>query len=272
MKALAAVNIRQLENAVGSLVAYRQTVEMGLQALLRTNDQLRINARIAPYAATAMIVFGSDQGMCGPLNDIVARFTMRQPEMNILSESQLQFIAVGARVATRLRDAGQNVSTVLPVANSTAGIIPLVQELLMLVEQCQRRSGINRIIIIFSEHTSRASFETQRLDLLPLDRKWLLVMRQKEWPTNRIPIFAMDPNTLFTSLIRQYLFISLYRACAESMASENASRLAAMRGAERNIGDRLERLTQEFHQTRQMTITEELLDIASGFEAIRGAD
>lgn len=52
------------------------------------------------------------------------------------------------------------------------------------------------------------------------------------------------------------------------MASENASRLAAIRGAEKNIGDRIVELTSRFHQLRQMTITEELLDIASGFEAL----
>jgi F-type H+-transporting ATPase subunit gamma len=82
------------------------------------------------------------------------------------------------------------------------------------------------------------------------------------------PTFTMPADQLFSALVRQYLFMSLYRACAESMASENASRLAAMRGAEKNIGDRIDDLTGHFHQLRQMTITEELLDIASGFEAL----
>jgi F-type H+-transporting ATPase subunit gamma len=81
-------------------------------------------------------------------------------------------------------------------------------------------------------------------------------------------MFTMDAERLFSALIRQYLFVSLFRACAESLASENASRLAAMRGAERNIGDQLTELTHQFHQKRQMAITEELLDIASGFEAL----
>jgi F-type H+-transporting ATPase subunit gamma len=52
------------------------------------------------------------------------------------------------------------------------------------------------------------------------------------------------------------------------MASENASRLAAMQSAERNIGDRLDDLTRQFHQQRQTAITSELLDIAAGFEAL----
>ena len=81
-------------------------------------------------------------------------------------------------------------------------------------------------------------------------------------------MFTMDADQLFSALVRQYLFVSLFRACAESLASENASRLAAMRGAERNIGERITELTGQFHQVRQMAITEELLDIAGGFEAM----
>jgi F0F1-type ATP synthase gamma subunit len=59
------------------------------------------------------------------------------------------------------------------------------------------------------------------------------------------------------------------RASAESLTSENASRLASMQGAERNIEERLEQLTQRYHRGRQMAITEELLDIVTGFEALR---
>lgn len=73
---------------------------------------------------------------------------------------------------------------------------------------------------------------------------------------------------LFTALIQQYLFVAIYRACAESLASEHASRLAAMQGAERNIEERLDELTREFHHQRQTTITEELLDIVAGVTAL----
>ena len=73
------------------------------------------------------------------------------------------------------------------------------------------------------------------------------------------------------SLIREYLFVSVYRAFANSLASENASRLAAMQNAEKNIGERLEELDVQFHRQRQMTITEELLDIVAGFEVLKEA-
>jgi F-type H+-transporting ATPase subunit gamma len=70
------------------------------------------------------------------------------------------------------------------------------------------------------------------------------------------------------ALIREYLFISLFRACAESLASENASRRSAMERADKNINDLLEQLHGSFHQLRQSSIDEELFDVISGFEAL----
>jgi F0F1-type ATP synthase gamma subunit len=64
--------------------------------------------------------------------------------------------------------------------------------------------------------------------------------------------------------------VSLFRACAESLASENASRLAAMDRADKNIDDRLETLHGTFHRLRQSRIDEELFDVVSGFEALVG--
>jgi len=71
-------------------------------------------------------------------------------------------------------------------------------------------------------------------------------------------------------LIREYLFISLFRACAESLASENASRLAAMERAEQNINELLIELQSTFHRLRQSSIDEELFDVISGFETVVG--
>jgi F-type H+-transporting ATPase subunit gamma len=78
----------------------------------------------------------------------------------------------------------------------------------------------------------------------------------------------MPGKRLFVRFIRQYLFASLYRAFAESLASENASRLASMKGAERNIEERLSELSSLFRRQRQISITGELLDIVSGFKAL----
>jgi F-type H+-transporting ATPase subunit gamma len=70
------------------------------------------------------------------------------------------------------------------------------------------------------------------------------------------------------ALIREYLFVSIFRACSESLASENASRLAAMQRADNNIDELLETLHRDFHRLRQSGIDEELFDVISGVEAL----
>ena len=70
------------------------------------------------------------------------------------------------------------------------------------------------------------------------------------------------------ALIREYLFVSLFQACAESLASENASRPAGMQRAEKNIDGLLDDLSRSFAQLRQNSIDEELFDLVAGFEAL----
>jgi F-type H+-transporting ATPase subunit gamma len=82
-------------------------------------------------------------------------------------------------------------------------------------------------------------------------------------------MIRMAPEALFSRLIREHLLVSLFRAGAESLASEHAARLAAMKGAERNIEERLEDLSAAHRRQRQEAITTELMDIVTGVEAMR---
>jgi F-type H+-transporting ATPase subunit gamma len=106
--------------------------------------------------------------------------------------------------------------------------------------------------------------------LLPLDAPWQKGLAEVRWPTGTLPEVMRGGTAAVRALIREYLLISLFRACAESLASENASRLAAMERADRNIGELLENLRDTFHRLRQSGIDEELFDVISGFEALGG--
>ena len=88
------------------------------------------------------------------------------------------------------------------------------------------------------------------------------------WPTKTLPEIMGGGAATLRALIRGYLFVSLFRASAESLASENASRLAAMQRADKNIDELLKTLNGTFHRVRQSGIDEELFDVISGFEAL----
>jgi F-type H+-transporting ATPase subunit gamma len=73
------------------------------------------------------------------------------------------------------------------------------------------------------------------------------------------------------ALVREYLFIALFRACAESLASKNASRLAARQRAEKNIDSPSKELSRRFYRLRQNSIDEELFDAIAGFTSLSSA-
>lgn len=268
MKALAAVNIRHYEKAAESLTDYSRTIELGLQAVLRDRSGSAFQTREAPMLRVGVIVFGSDQGMCGQLNDRVVE-RMRE-ECRRLDVQPDAVLAIGVRVAGRLEDAGHPAERTLPVPGSTSAIGWSVQEILLHIDAWHAERGIDTVLLAFCRHESGASYRPEIKKLLPVDRRWLADLEQSPWPTRMLPMFTMDRDELFSALIRQYLFVSIHRALAESLASENASRLVSMQNAERNIAESLDELTSTFHRQRQMSVTEELLDIVSGFEALGG--
>jgi F-type H+-transporting ATPase subunit gamma len=269
MKAMAAVKIRQFEKAVEALEEYNRTVEMGLRIVLRSRTEMMVLARPDSKGRFGALVFGSDQGMCGQLNDQIVSYAL--DSMNRSSQETEKYrhiLAVGQRVGGRLEEAGQTVDGFISVPSSVSGIAPKVRELLSRIEQWNREKGLNRVFLYYCRPLSGARFQPHTVNLLPVDKGWLEDIGSEPWPTNMLPLFTMDWDTLFSAMIRQYLLVSLYRAFAESLASENASRLASMQGAEKNIQEQMATLKARFQKRRQMSITEELLDIISGFEAL----
>ncbi len=268
MKVLAAVSIRNYEKAVAALAGYSRTIEMGMQIVLRRRGSGGPIAKPAPRTHIGAIVFGSDQGMCGPLNDQIVAYSTDTLHRSGVPQENRRLLVVGQRAAAQLEDAGQQVEDTIPVPGSAASITPVGQEVVWRIEQWQGQHGINAVLLFHNRLVSSSACEPHVVDLLPLDLAWLRRLQEKAWPSHVIPMFTMDRDDLLSWLIRQYLFVSLYRAFAESLASEHASRLAAMQAAERNIEERLRELTNDFHQQRQMAITTELLDIVAGFEAM----
>lgn len=269
MKALAAVSIRQYQKAVESLTDYNRTVEMGLQIVLKERMGAMLQRKTSTMKRLGVIVFGSDQGLCGQLNEQISVFTLDYIKKTGVKKENRKVLSVGARVADYVEDAGQSVDELMGTPASTSGITPLVQEIIMIIDEWHFQHNVDHFLLFYNKYVSGAIYHPHMVQLLPVNRDWLKEIARKKWESKSLPIFRMDGDQLFSSLIREYLFVSLYRAFAESLASENASRLASMQNAEKNIEEQLQDLHMQFHRTRQMTITEELLDIVAGFEAMQ---
>ena len=211
------------------------------------------------------VVFGSDQGLVGQFNEVVADYAI---ETLAALPGKPQVWAVGERVHARLADAGLPMKGLFAVPNSAKAITPLVGQIQIESEAHRAKGEYGRVYVFHNRPQSGALYEPVSQRLLPLDAQWQQGLAKVRWPTGNLPEVMQGGTATLRALIREYLFISLFRACAESLASENASRLAAMQRAEKNIDELLENLNRTFHRLRQSGIDEELFDVVSGFEAL----
>jgi len=270
MKSLAAVNIREYERSVESLEQYSQNIERGLQILMRDRAEDFIKQRSSKEKTESLgvVIFGSVQGMVGQFNDQIASFAYRKIDEFEINREKLFVLAVGERIRDLLEAKGHPVNNYISLFESLRDLTSFNQKVLLEVEEWRLEREVGRIILFHNKPAQKTTFQPSLNHLLPLDLDWLMELAEKKWPSRVLPMYTMDWDRLFSSLIRQYFFVSIYRATVESLASENASRLASMQAAEKNIEEKLEEINSRYMHVRQQTITSELLDIISGFEVL----
>jgi F-type H+-transporting ATPase subunit gamma len=269
MKALAASSIGQYEKSVLALADYDRTVELGLASCFRNRDRAaeRAGKTSPPSETVRAIVFGSDQGLVGQFNDVLADLVARTLDP---LPGEKKVWAVGDRVRSRLEDSGLTPVGLFTVPTSVDAITRLVGKVLVESQTYQGNEAIAQFYLFHNRPKSRAAYEPVGQRLLPLDETWALKLAQLPWPTGNLPEVIGAREQTLQAFLREYLFVSLFKACAESLAAENGSRLASMQRAEKNINDQLETLNQTFHRLRQSSIDEELFDVVSGYESLSG--
>jgi F-type H+-transporting ATPase subunit gamma len=268
MKALAAASIGQYEKSVLALTDYYRTVELGLVVCLRKQQQTappEDRLRPAPAKVVCAVVFGSDQGLVGQFNDVLADFVVKALAA---LPGEKKVWAVGERIHARLADAGLAPAGLFAVPASVNAITPLVGQILIETEAHHGQGEIGQLYLFHNCPRSGAAYEPVSQHLLPLDAQWGLRLTQLPWPTRILPEVLGGRDQTLSALVREYLFVSLFKACAESLASENASRLAAMQRAEKNIDEMVLTLNQTLRRLRQNSIDEELFDVLSGYESL----
>jgi F-type H+-transporting ATPase subunit gamma len=268
MKALAASSLGQYERAIESLDDYCRAVELGLSACLRRVRSVPDSAPAMPaqVAAVGAVIFGSDQGLVGRFNELLMEFAVGKLEA--LADKTKLIWAVGERMRALVADAGLAAPAVLPVPSSVNAITALVGRILVEIQAARERGQVAEIHIFYNHPISSALYEPAGKRLLPLDRVWQDRLAALPWPSKNLPEIIDGSAPALEAFIREYLFVALFQACAESLASENASRLAAMQRAEKNIEIILDELNRSFHRMRQESIDEELFDLIAGYESL----
>ena len=268
MKALAASSIGQYERAVEALDDYLRTVELGLIACLHGDGQSLRTGALKPQRTTQIgaVIFGSDQGLVGSFNEVIVEFSLQA--LRAFPGKVTQIWVVGERAKTLLAETGSSQVRVLEVPGSLDAITPLVGQILLELQTAREKGEIWEVHVFHNHPKLGSAYEPVGRRLLPLDASWEQKLRATPWPTKTPPQVIDEVASALPAFIQGYLFVLLFQACAESLASENASRLASMQRAEKSIDSMLDDLNRKFHRLRQEGIDEELFDVIAGFEAL----
>ena len=275
MKAQAAANVGQYLRSVAALADYAHTVELGLGACFRQQQQqplATVHRPAGPAGAgrfSHAVVFGSDQGLVGRFNETVVDFA--QTALAVQPPGT-QLWAVGERMRDTLTEGGMPPRGSFAVPATVQTVSRLVADILVTVVGSSvlpaEPGAATKLLLFYNRPTTGSAYAPVTQQLLPLDDAWRQELSRRPWPTPLPAEVIGSVTDTMRALISEYLFVSIFRASAESLASENASRLAAMDRADRNIDKMLLTLHDRFHRLRQSRIDEELSDVISGFKAL----
>lgn len=267
MKALSGANIKKYEKIVKILYTYKSNVELALQAVMMHNDKININElefvgqSKSKKANNLVIVFGSNQGLCGRFNDKIANFVI--DDIDNIDNNKV--IVIGERLSMLLSNTKLKIFKTIPVPNSIENISNTIYELLSIIEEEIENKTINKVFLYYTANDDTMNGTLTKNRLIPIDKKILENAQKKVWPTNNIPYWQVDTKTLIVDLLKQYIFVGLNDALVNSIASEQKNRLLTLQNAENNINDLIRTKNLEYNQKRQSTITNELLDVVTGY-------
>ncbi|USN49897.1 MAG: F0F1 ATP synthase subunit gamma [Myxococcales bacterium] len=268
MKTIAAAHITQYEKSTQALSDYYRSIELSLGLLMRKN--IKYHAKKSSLknkkAGAGVIIFGSDQGLVGSFNEVISNFTIE----NINNfKSNAKIWVVGEHVQTHLKDMSIAIVKSFALPSSIQFITSLVANIIDETRRYLDQGEIDELFLFNNWADSDTTFTPKKLRLFPFDSKWLSERKKIAWPTKNYAEIVGNTDEFFKALLREYLFVSIFKACVESLHSENRNRIIAMQRADKNIDDMLKNLKNDFNHLRQSSIDEELFDVIAGFEAQR---
>ena len=270
MKTISAVGIRSHELAEQAMSRYLETVELGLQVALRAFDGVSTEAHLPTGGRTAVVLVGSEIGLCGAFNDRLVTFAVESLAATGDDAAERLVLTIGARA-----DASWRAEAEPPAAHEEAPatvetLAHTVSTVLTRLDHWRESQGVGRLVLFYHRPGERGGTTPVRARLLPIDPAWLTALRARAWSSRRLPVPMGPPEALFSRLIRQLLFARVFTAVIQSRTAEHAERLAAMQAADRSIAVKIADLHVAHRLRRQDVITSVLLDIISGYEAITG--
>jgi F-type H+-transporting ATPase subunit gamma len=232
-------------------------------ALLQQRDEVR---------RVAFVVVTGDRGLAGPFNGQVLRRAF-ELERHALAEGQeVVWIAVGRKGASTLRFRRYEVTAQWAGFADRPGYHD-AQAVGHKLAELYEAEEVDRVVLIYNRYESALVQRVTTTDLLPIREEVLAREEQEHEDEGGVSgdfIYEPEPEEILQRLLPVYLETEIYRALLESAAAFLASQMTAMRNASKNAGELIDNLTLSLNRARQAEITQEILEVVAGADALTG--
>jgi F-type H+-transporting ATPase subunit gamma len=259
IQSIAEMAFRTAERTVAPVTAYAEHVDALLDELLEALEPSARGALLGSAAGSspsALLVIGSERGLCGAFNERVVRRAVQ------LLRPDTVIVCWGSRGERLLRAAGHTIALAAPLpllaAPQYADIESMAVDILHLVEQ----RGLSRVVVVHNQPVRGFQYTSEGRQILPPEPKTPRPVRRPRLEVKP----AADAAGLLFHQLTEHVLIELYRAVVQSAMSEQLARIATMRLAGENARKLLDDLTMEYNLARQHAITQSLLQIIAGYE------
>lgn len=271
-RAMELVAASRMKRAQDAILAARPYAEELHDALARVTAALseEVDPLLArrPVRRIGLIVMTTDRGLAGALDANTVRAALRYVAAEATEEHvDVEAITIGRKGRDQVRRAGVPIAAHFPRLGdrpSFSDVTPIAR----LVTEDFLAGKFDQIAVVYPRFISTLSQRPEVLTILPVQLP--TDMTEEASRTNDEYLFEPSPDAVLARLLPHYVAIDLYRAVLESNASEQSARMIAMRSATDNAGELIDDLTLVYNKNRQATITREMIEIASGAEALGG--
>lgn len=259
MRSLAGMRLREAQRAVPGIRRYAAVIAQGnadALCMMPRSDTRSPGEEVGP---AAIVLCASEHGFVGGFNDRVAAAALEALGV------QDRLFVLGARGAARATELGRAPDWTGPMATRPIAVTASIQHLVAALFEGMARGETTRITAVLSVAGQGTATAVERRRILPMPPAAGTAGRRRQ-----VPLCNLDPATLLELLAEEYVFARLTEAAVESIAAENAARLAATEAAFENLSTMLGTLRRQATQARQSEITTEILELAAGAEVAAG--
>jgi F-type H+-transporting ATPase subunit gamma len=271
MELVAAAKLRRAEQRIRALRPYAETMNELIAGVGRAASSVRLPLleQRDEVAAVAIVPLTGDRGLAGAFNAQILRRAFALERSLQSGGATVRWVAVGKKGRSTLTFRHRELAgaylgfTDRPSYGDAQAVAHRVAELFTTGE-------VDRVVLVYNTYVSALTQRVTEQDILPISAE-ILATDAEERRDDVLRgdfIFEPEPEEILERLLPVYLETQIYRALLESTASEQGARMTAMRNASKNAGELIDSLTLRMNRARQAEITQEILEVVAGAEAL----